>query len=276
MSENRWVDGLTNEQYHADKEHVSSSGLKLLIEETPDVFYDRIVLGNSKPQTDAMRIGTLVHHAVLEGEDFIKRYVVKPKFDMRTNVGKADSKVWMEEHKNRIHVTEDDIRVLEGTYESIFKHRDAAYLLKGAEFERSGYYRDIPTNVACRIRYDAYDKNSRILTDIKAVRDASKTGFSYALKDYRWDFSMAMYGQGILEIDGSLPDNYVFLVVEKERPFRCAVYEMGKRTLQAGLNDYYKALNILKQCRETGKYPSLQEGLEEIDLPTKFLEEKNV
>lgn len=271
-----WVDGLSNEAYHNDKENVSSSGLKLLIEESPDVFYDRYVKGNHKQSTDAMNLSSLVHHAVLEGDDFLKRYVVKPKFDLRKNVDKAANAEWMAAHEGKVIVTQEEVEVIEGTYGSIFSHPDAGIILKNCLFERSGYYTDKETGIACRIRYDAYDPRSKILTDIKAVRSAKESQFQWAIKDYRWDLSMAMYQQGIYEIDGEMPEDLVFIAVEKERPYRCAVYQLGARSVAAGFNDYRLALSKLKQCRTNDHWPSLQERLQGIDLPTRYLEEKNV
>lgn len=273
---NYWDDGLSNEQYHKDKEHVSSSSLKLLIEESPDVFYESFVLGNGKRSSDSMNLSTLVHHGILEGEDFVNRYVVKPKFDMRKNDDRLACEKWVKANAGKVVVTEDELKVVQGTYRSVMKHPDAFALLKDCIFERSGYYTDLETDIKCRIRYDAYDPRDKVLIDIKAVRSVKKTDFQYAIKDYRWDLSMAMYGQGIFAIDDEPPEQYIFIAVEKTAPYRCAVYELGHRSLEAGRNDYFKALSILKECRASNTYPSIQSHYETLDLPIRFLEEKNV
>lgn len=269
--EPHWIDGLSNEQYHQDRDYVSSSQLKMLIEHSPAYFYNRVYEAKPKPATEAMKLSTLVHHANLEGEDFIKRYVVMPKFDGRTTVGKQSKAAWIAENRGKISVTEEEIETLQGTYESIHKHPDASLILKGSEFERSGYYVDAATGIPCRIRFDAYDHSSRILSDIKAVRSCKREHFAYAVRDYRWDLSMAMYGQGIKEINGHGPDDYVFIAIEKEAPYEIAVYPIGKRTLEIGLSDYRRALEQLRSCRESRIYPGYQSQMEEIDLPESFM-----
>ncbi len=273
--EPHWKDDISNEDYHADKEFVSSSQLKYMINESPAYYYDRLLRKSCDP-TESMALGTLVHHAVLEGEDFIKRYVVMPKFEGHANslVHKQAKREWLAAHKHKVIVTEEEIKTLEGTYESIFKHQDAAAILTDSRFERSGYYRDPATGILCRIRYDSYDENSAILADIKAVRSCKRGDFTYAIRDYRWDLSMAMYGYGIKQIDGKAPDNFVFIAVEKTPPYHCAVYELGKESLQVGFSDYRLALNRLEECREANVWPSYQSHMEEIELPQNFIERR--
>lgn len=270
---NHWVDGLSNEQYHADKGFISSTPLKDVLAESPAYFYDKFFLAPPSPSTSSMLLSSLVHHAVLEGEDFIKRYVVQPPFagHANSNLHKQAKAEWRAAHKHKLIVTQEEIQTLEGTYESIFRHPDARLILKGSNFERSGYYVDPPTGLRLRIRYDAYDSDARILSDIKATRSCKRNDFAYALRDYRWDLSMAMYAQGIAEIDGIPVDDQVFIVVEKTRPYQCAVYPIGTRTKEIGLSDYRKALGILKTCATYNQWPSYQSAMEEIELPETFM-----
>jgi hypothetical protein len=266
-----WKVNLSNEEYHSDRDFVSSSQLKSIITESPAYFKERFD-GKPRPKSEAMAIGTLVHHAVLEGEDFIKRYVVMPKFDGHANslIHKAAKKEWLDAHKNKVIVTEDEIEIIQGTYESIFKHTDACYLLKDSEFERSGYYVDPTTGIRCRIRYDAYNYAERVLIDLKTVRSCKREGFAFSIRDYRYDLSMAMYGDGIGQIDGKAPTDFVFIAVEKTAPFHCAVYALDQRSLNIGFNDYQNSLSLLRQSIETNHWPSYQEEIEEIGLPESF------
>lgn len=267
-----WKDDLSNELYHANRAFISSSQLKHLINESPAFFLDSYN-GKPKPPTDAMAIGTLVHHAVLEGEDFVKRYVVMPKFEGHANstVHKQAKAEWVAAHRNRLVVTEEELQTIEGIYESIFNHADAALLLRGSTFERSGFYVDPSTSVPCRIRYDSYDQSSRIISDLKAVRSCKSNDFQFAIRDYRWDLSMAMYSEGIKAIDGVGPDDQVFIAVEKTRPYQVAVYPIGRKTMQIGLSDYKEALYRLEDCVKKESWPPYQTSMQEIELPDSFI-----
>ncbi len=274
-----WRDDLDNEAYHADRDFVSSSQLKYLLAESPAYFHDAIFSPVVKKTTDAMLLSSLVHHAVLEGEDFIRRYVVQPDFTdlhglvlhKNSNLYKDKLKAWKLETRGKVVVTQQQLQVLEGTYESIFNHADAAGILRGSLFERSGFYVDPATHVRCRIRYDSYDQGSRLLADLKAVRSCKKGKFSLAIRDYRWDLSMAMYAAGIEAIDGAPPDEQVFIAVEKTRPYHCAVYPLGAKSRAIGRSDYQKALAMLKSCATDNSWPPYQEQHEEIELPESFM-----
>ena len=80
---------MENAEYHARPE-VSASQLKIL-KRSPLHFWDRF-LNPDKPivePTPNMILGTLVHAAVLEPEQFDKRYIVVPEgIDKRTKEGK--------------------------------------------------------------------------------------------------------------------------------------------------------------------------------------------
>lgn len=269
---NHWAEDLTNEQYHSNRDFVSSSQLKHLITESPAYFKEYFERRNQKT-TAAMGLSTLVHHAVLEGEDFIKRYVVMPKFEGHANstIHKAAKAEWITAHRHKIIVTEEELETLEGTYESIFNHADASMLLRGSAFERSGFYVDDTTGIPCRIRYDSYDKSSRVISDIKAVRSCKRDQFQFAIRDYRWDMSLAMYGEGIRAIDGAGPDDFVFIAVEKTRPYTVAVYTMAPRTIKIARYDYQNALLKLQSCLTTNSWPTYQSEMEEIDLPEQFI-----
>lgn len=267
-----WVEDLSNEQYHANRDFVSSSQLKQLLNESP-AYFKEYFERRAQKSTAAMGLSTLVHHAVLEGEDFIRRYVVMPKFAGHANstVHKAAKAEWIAAHRHKIIVTEAELETLEGTYESIFNHADASLLLRGSSFERSGFFVDHTTSVPCRIRYDSYDKSTRIISDIKAVRSCKRDKFQFAIRDYRWDMSLAMYGEGIKAIDGAGPDDFVFIAVEKTRPYQVAVYPIAPRTLKIARYDYNNALLKLQSCMASNSWPSYQSEMEEIDLPESFI-----
>jgi hypothetical protein len=59
-------DDLTNDEYHAERDHLSSSNLKQLLKDPAD-FYDKKILGNSKQeQKNVFDEGSLAHCLILE------------------------------------------------------------------------------------------------------------------------------------------------------------------------------------------------------------------
>lgn len=275
-----WRSDLTNEEYHTRRDFFSSSQLKIGVMESMEAFHTSVNCPMPKVQTDAMRLGTLIHSAVLEGDHFLKHHVVRPDFSAyghaNSNAHKAAKSEWLSAHKDSIIVTEEDLDMLKGIKESIFKHPDALALLKGNSFEQSGFYRDDATGLPLRIRYDSYDKPGRVLIDLKSTTSVKKRDFANTMLKYRYDLSMAMYGAGIEAIDGRGPDDYVFIAVEKTAPYHVAVYPMSKRSLNIGLDDYRYALEKVAECQKTGFWPPYQSEMEEIDLPPYFEGRRNV
>jgi hypothetical protein len=78
---------ISNEEYHADPA-ISASQLKEICK-SPFHYWKRYVDPDRSPSepTAAMRLGSLVHCAVLEPNELLQRYAVGP--DRRTKEGKA-------------------------------------------------------------------------------------------------------------------------------------------------------------------------------------------
>ena len=77
--------------YHTNTSRISKSGLDL-INRAPAHYWERYLNPHASPQkeTPALLIGSAVHCAVLEPEEFGKRYAVGPRVDRRTSKGKAE------------------------------------------------------------------------------------------------------------------------------------------------------------------------------------------
>lgn len=261
----------TNAEYHARQGIYSSTQIKLLHQHSPAYFKASIDGGIRREETEALRLGSIIHEAILEGDQFLSRYVIKPKWDLRTKEGKQKKQQWMLENEGKLGVTIDELAMIQGIYRSVTSHQDAKFILKGCEFEKSGYFTDPKTGIPLRIRPDGYDPHRRILVDIKSVKSIKREHFPYAIRDYRWDMSMALYGKGIWALNGAPPDSSVFIAVEKTAPYQCAVYEIGERTMDKGWADLSAALDKLSECLEKNEWPRYQERYEVIDLPDQFL-----
>lgn len=275
-----WRDDLTNEEYHAQRDFFSSSQIKLAVTESLEAFHAQTTQPKLKVQTDAMRIGTLIHSAILEGDNFLQRYVVKPDFSSfghaNSNAHKAAKAEWISQNQDKIIVSQDELDMTKGIYDSLLRHPDAMPLMLNNSFERSGFYRDEETGIPLRVRYDSYDQAGRILIDLKSTQSVKKRDFSASIMNYRYDLSLAMYGAGIEAIDGKGPEDFVFVAVEKTAPYHVAVYPMSKRALEIGRDDYRWALDEIAKCQNTGIWPPYQSEMEEIDLPPYFEGKRNV
>lgn len=253
--QNHWVQNQPQEIYHQDEGSISSTSLRYFLR-SPQHFKAFHVERRQKEQTRAMEFGTMVHAMVLEPQEFLNRYTVRPSAPLNTKVGKALHEKWAHENQHKHLVSQDQMDRLVGIAEAITSHPYAARLLKGSDNEVSGYYRDPVTGLRCRIRPDALFKGGRGFIDIKKTVDADYEPFWNSIKKYRYDIQMAMYDEGIKEIQGQAPEVSIIIAIEEEYPHGIAVYEVDQSILSAGGLQYRQALDGIARCVSAAKWPS--------------------
>ena len=104
---NRWVDGLSNEQYQS-LNLITSSKIKCLYDcNSPFHFYSQYVLRNVPYKTtSSMKIGTIAHLAIFEREKF-ETNVIEHDFDCRTSEYKEFVREIYNKNKPELNKFED-------------------------------------------------------------------------------------------------------------------------------------------------------------------------
>jgi PDDEXK-like domain of unknown function (DUF3799) len=266
--ENNWITDLSNEDYHADKSTVSSSALRTILK-SPATFYSTWMDVDYKEPSDALHFGNLVHMAILEPKKFFQRYVKMPDFgDQRTKKNKEAKEEYMSGvSPHAILVTEKEHARLECIINSVLAHKDASALLKNGQSEISGFYKDPKTGLKCRIRPDFMNFEIMCMVDLKTTIDCSLDAFSKSIWNYRYDFQLGMYCEGIREITGRSINHAVLLAIEKNPPFEVALYHCDDSVLAKGVEDYHRALSILSECIKKNQWPAYQTSMQSIQLP---------
>ena len=120
----------TNEEYHNDVTRIGKSGLDL-IAKSPAHYWARYLDPARLPDepTAAMRLGTAVHHAILEPDEFSRRYKVLPELNLRAT---ADKMKFQELQQNAIAnnwtlVSAEDYALCKSIRDSVRRHRLASY-----------------------------------------------------------------------------------------------------------------------------------------------------
>jgi len=269
----------TSEVYHANKEFVNNGSLKKILK-SPATFYAEWTSTKEKESSKEMKFGSLAHKAILEGDDFLKKYVVKPeefwgytKKGERTNsknckeVQEAESQWLSEQPLGAIILTQQDFDNLKGMTKAIVNHKSAFNLLKEVVVENSIYYADPHYGVCLRARPDAFSKSLNALIDVKTALDCTREVFSRAMWNYRYDFQLAMYGEACEILHGDPIKFHAFIVVEKKEPYEVAVYVADKEVIETGKRAYKAAVQQLATCLQTNEWPGYQQTIENINLP---------
>lgn len=93
---------IQNEHYHK-LPGISGSKLKLL--EESNKHFDNAELFDMGQQ-DHFSLGTCVHEMVLEPH--LESFAIMPKFDLRTNAGKEEKRIWEENYNHKTIISAED------------------------------------------------------------------------------------------------------------------------------------------------------------------------
>lgn len=256
----------SNESYHADKTHLSSSGLKCILKSAAQ-FHHEYVLGH-KEQVDkpAFQDGTLLHALILEPHKIATDYAI---FSGLRKSGKYYEE-FKEKNKGKIVVSAAQMLRMQNLYKSYQSLPTALALLERTLSEHSmvSTVLDVPV----KARADAISISRKCIIDVKTTSMPSVTEvFRQTIQDYMYHLSAALYCQIAFDTYGELHDFY-WLVLSKYDG-QCNVYKASPETLSMGSALVNQALVKYKRCKETGiwldepnkiSYDSLNYEIEEI------------
>lgn len=245
---------ISSEDYHTDRKFVSSSGLKEMLR-SPAHF--RQHLDGERVEKNCYKVGTAIHCALLEPDRFKLEYITSPEYNRRTKEGREEEALFLKQaaDSGKFVVTEADLEMIYGICENVDKHRDATALLKAGISEKSFYWQDPKTGILCKSRTD--NISDFAILDVKSTEDASHAGFVRSCAKYNYDMSAAMYREGVFHVDDNFLD-YAFLAVEKKAPYGIGLYIASEEMLASGMVRFERALQRLKECRETDQWPGYQ------------------
>jgi len=255
---------LSNEAYHSGP-GVSQSQLKL-IDRSPAHLRASLDGLTKNSQTPGMFIGTAIHAAALEPEEFDKQYVIAPEefADRRAKGYKA----WTQEQDPRqtILMASEYVRI-QGMRDALHRHPWVGPRLSGAQCEVSCFANDPVTGELCRVRFDMVAEDGMIL-DLKKTTDARDGAISKAIGNYGYYIQNAYY----LDVPSWLGDDYrpagfAFVFIEDEPPYGIAVRFLDPEDLERGRNEYRRLLNRYHECRVNDHWPSYDAEPSIISLP---------
>lgn len=236
-------DDIPEVDYFAGPE-LSSSGAKRLLESPARYRWDK---DHPTPATRSMMVGSALHTTILgTGKPF--RVI---EGDGRTKAVKEAKAA--AEAAGEMVLTADEGAQVERMADAIHAHPLAAAILSDGRPERSVYWTDEATGVACRARLDWHRDNA--IADLKSCITASETGFGRQAANMHYDIAQAAYQDGVEAVTGErIP--FLFIVVEKDQPHFVAVHELPEEALDRGRRLWRQALDTFAHCTQTGHWPA--------------------
>lgn len=248
------------DEYNADTTAVRKTWLDL-INQTPAHLAS--ALANPVPPTPALAFGQLVHVAILEPDELLKRYFVMPKLDRRFKEQKLRYEELVKENAGKIETNEDDLRAAMAMRDSVYRHKGARMALNAdGDFEQSIFWTNTETGELCKARYDkiAPRRSVPFAADVKTTMDASPEAFAKSIVNFRYDVQGAHY---IEPIDV----RFVYIAVEKEPPYAVACYAASDEIIARGKRHRAPNLRLYAECKAKNEWPAYSQAIQRIELP---------
>lgn len=255
---------ISNEDYHADREYLSSSTLKLM-NKCPREFYKKYVKEvkedekeeeERKPST-ALTLGSYVHSIILEPHLVQKEYAIY-------NGGRKAGKDWIEfrdapDNAGKTILNASQAAQGDLMKETYLENKHATSLISSGHAEQTLCVELEGVKIKVRADYIQGDK----VVDVKTTA----SGITYDEVQetiIHWDYALsaALYVDAFSQHFG-VPHSFYFIFLGKS-PFGCEVYKASESLLENGRKRYKKALAKIRKARETGIW--FNEGIQEISL----------
>lgn len=210
----------------------------------------------AKEETAAMRMGSLVHCAVLEPGELDRRYVV-------TDLDRRGTKAWAAEEEaveGRELVKRADWDDARRMADAVWAHPIARELLEGCDTEVSAFWTDPETGMECKARADAVNTRLGVLLDVKTACDASPREFERAAAKLRYRTQDAHYREGFGFSE------FVFIAIEKES-LLVACYEFDHMSRVKAEAERRMLMDQYAQCLANNEWPGYPQGITTISTP---------
>lgn len=215
-----------------------------------------------KERTDAMLFGSAAHCLALQHDKFKNQFVVfdamkRPKPDMNFN-GK-ENKEWKQNLEQQAKdgglelISKDLFDEVSNAVDALKNDYEAKKWLDG-EVETKLTWKSMGLNfLGIRdITNDDY------IVDLKFVQSADPFIFQ------RYLFREGVYRQGGMYLDGEMKGEFtgephkrvIFIGVETKPPYGVSVHELDYEVINAGVNEYRRLGEQLKECIDAGHFPS--------------------
>jgi exodeoxyribonuclease VIII len=263
--------------YHANPA-ISHSKLECF-RRRPALFFKKYV-AKSLPQSEesnAFRLGSAVHCAILEESTFADRYAVKPDCDRRTKEGKAQFAEWSAHHLGKTFISAEELVQVIAMREAVASHPIACDLLKTGTPEMTWRVPQANALGALQCRTDwwnaegcAATEGQPYVVDIKTVESLDSDAFrnfERAAFSYGYHRQAGFYLPLINELHSKPVAQMYYVAIEKVEPFGCAVYRLSDEAVARGQDENIEDLIRLKRCYETGVWPNIEPVVHELGLP---------
>jgi hypothetical protein len=248
---------ISNEAHHSLPGLSSSQVVQIAEPNTPAHFYRNVVEAPEQKETPAMRLGTMVHMAVLEPELFEQTYRVLPEFgDMRSSKNRQARDEYLEDNQGFVFATADEFDAAQKCKQAVEKNNQAVEVLAHASkhgmIEKSIQFKWESCGLLCKARPDLFVGGT--LLDVKTTRDISPRTFTKELINSNYHTRLAFYAHAIEQLGHSV-DAFSFLAIENKEPYLAVVYNLDEFLVEQAKLRVEKFMLQIFDCYAKNQWP---------------------
>lgn len=260
----------TNAEYHAAADgRVSNSWLSEL-DESPQAFHAMRIaktLPIAEPSA-ALVFGSMFHKIVLEPDAFFEEFALSPKFDRRTNAGKADAAAFEAATVGKQLIAPDDFKRAQACSVALIRNETLAPFLGRNAYEVAIEKRiDFEVNgLPMRCKPDWLCVELGLIIDVKTTRFAKKSQFERSVETFGYHRQSWLYREAARQEYG-IDFRFLFAVVKTTAPFETACYELDEKGTEDGQRDALALIEQFKMRQRSNNWlPDYSQG----KTPTKI------
>jgi len=224
---------------------LSYSSLKNLLD-SPKHFLDYFT--KPRKESEAMKIGTLVHCLILEPNEVQNRYAVADKPDKRTKVGKEEWSNILAANDGKVLVSLDIYQQAESMANAVKSHYEFDLFEDITEFEKT-----FAIDYRGHKIQGIVDALGSVIIDLKTTANAAPKKFKWSFFDFRYHVQAAIYTL-------AFPNRpyYIFAV---DANCHVSVHEVSPETIEIGRQLFDQALDQYEACEFVEKWDMSYDGI---------------
>lgn len=269
---NGLYEGMSNEDYHAAP-GLSNSGLTELAR-SPWHYYSRF-LDPNRPERErkaGQLEGSIAHCAILEPDQFDKRYRVAPNMSRATKAWKELEEIAAAEGVELVKL--DDYERAMRQASSVRRIAEVRDLFSHGKPELSAFATADSVLKKCRPDWTAYvGASDVILTDVKTVGDAKPDEMARHIGRKGYYRQAAHYWRTFEQASGLRVVGFKFLAVESEWPYAASLTRLDEVSLQVAMEEVRELTELYAECLTAGRWPGYDEE-QVVSLPAYLFNEE--
>lgn len=250
-----------NATYHGDKKYISSSGLKLILED-PIQYYNKYI--NPIPEFRSvgsvnMDLGSYVHSLVLEPEN------TEADFAIYDGIKRGPAwREFEEQNRGKIIISKQNAELGKKLQSSLMQNKHISTLLEGGQSEFT--YCTQLNGCDVKVRADRINLEKNYILDIKTTsKPLTKDALMGSIASLHYDLSAALYIDCFRQINNVEKLDFYFLFVNTKDSLDSVVYKASDVLIENGRKKYKRAIKKLLELKASGQWK--KEEIEEIDVP---------